>query len=77
LGTEQAEDILIYSDPKSPNQHFGAAITFDEKWIRMNISESTDPVNKFWLAKLHNKGLPANGTIFKVEFLISRQIGMD
>jgi prolyl oligopeptidase len=66
LGTEQSEDILIYSDPKNPNHHFGAAVTFDEKWIRMTISESTDPVNKLWLAKLDNKGLPANGTLSKV-----------
>ena len=29
----------------------------------MTVSESTDPVNKLWLAKLENKGLPVNGIL--------------
>jgi prolyl oligopeptidase len=66
LGTEQSQDTLIYSDPENPAQFFGAHVTFDGNWVVMSITENTDPINKFWLAKLDNKSLPANGTAYKV-----------
>jgi hypothetical protein len=66
LGTEQSEDTLIYSDPENPTQFFRALVTFDGNWVFMTISENTDPINKFWLAKLDNKSLPANGIAYKI-----------
>jgi hypothetical protein len=40
---------------------FGPVVTPDGEWLRMTISKSTAPVNKFWLAKLDGKSLPCNG----------------
>jgi len=65
LGTEQCEDVLIYTDPEHPNQFYGASVTFDGDWVQLYISESTAPVNKLWLAKLTKKGL-GQGTVVPI-----------
>lgn len=37
-------------------------VTFDGDWLLMVIAKDTAPVYKLWVAKLAEKGLPANGT---------------
>lgn len=61
LGTEQSEDILIYSDPDNPEYHFGAATTYDGNWVKMSISKDTSPVNKLWIAKVEGGTLRPDG----------------
>ncbi len=41
VGTPQAEDILIYHDPKYPQRNYGTDVTDDERFLILYQSEST------------------------------------
>ncbi|MBC8314117.1 MAG: S9 family peptidase [Bacteroidetes bacterium] len=41
VGTPQAEDVLIYQDPKYPQRNYGTDVTDDERFIILYKSEST------------------------------------
>ena len=57
LGTSQSEDILCYEAPDKPNWMCGAGITDDGDYAVLSISESTDPVNRLFIAALEGKGV--------------------
>ena len=61
LGTDQDEDILIYSDPDHPDYFYGVGMTFDGNWLQLTMSKDTAPVNKLWIAKVQGGALPADG----------------
>jgi prolyl oligopeptidase len=71
IGTDQSKDTLIYSDPENPELFYGGAyVTFDGEWLWMRITKSSDPVNKFWIAKLDNGALPSDCFPLLITFLI-------
>lgn len=61
LGTDQSEDVLIYTDPEHPDWGCSAYVTVDGNWVIMTVTNGTDPVNKLWIAKLDGHSLPTNG----------------
>ncbi|KAI9596043.1 prolyl oligopeptidase [Syncephalis fuscata] len=67
LGTPQSEDQIITALPEFPDQMPHAVITDDGRWLLMSISESCDPVNKLWFARLDEGGrVPQQLTFNKV-----------
>lgn len=42
IGTSQSDDKLIYEDKEHPLRYKGAALTEDERWLMLSISEGTD-----------------------------------
>jgi prolyl oligopeptidase len=48
LGSNQAQDLLIYEDKNHPLRYFNAGITEDEKYTFINISEGTSG-NEIWI----------------------------
>ncbi|MFW5820086.1 MAG: S9 family peptidase, partial [Bacteroidota bacterium] len=41
IGTSQEEDVLIYEDPENPVWSFNGEVTSDEKYLLINVYEST------------------------------------
>ena len=52
LGSSQDADILIVEVKKHPRYMFSSTVTEDEKYLIVTMSESTDPVNKLWIAEI-------------------------
>ncbi|MBK7762014.1 MAG: S9 family peptidase [Bacteroidetes bacterium] len=42
MGTAQSDDKLVYEDKEHPLRYKGAALTEDERWLMLSISEGTD-----------------------------------
>jgi hypothetical protein len=57
LGTSQESDVLCYEAPDHPNWMCGASVSDDGDYVVLSVSESTDPVNRLYVARLENKGL--------------------
>lgn len=51
VGTDQSEDKLFYKDPEHPEWGFSAGITEDDKYMIINVSESTSG-NAFYIKDL-------------------------
>ena len=49
IGTDQAEDELIYENPENPRWGFGITIVKDSEMKLLSISEGTDDRNKIYL----------------------------
>lgn len=54
IGTPQANDKIIYEDKQHPLRYKGAALTEDERWLMLSISEGTDGSDLLYL-DLKNK----------------------
>jgi len=52
IGTKQEDDILVYADAEHPQWIFGGEVSDDGEYLLMTSSESTDPVNRLYIAKL-------------------------
>ena len=48
IGTPQSEDIVIYQRPDQPRWGFGGGLTEDGKYLVIDVSEGTDPKNRFF-----------------------------
>ncbi len=59
LNTSQDDDILIYKSEEHANWMFGVETTRDGNYLIITVSESTAPVNRFYVSRL-NKAT-ANG----------------
>ncbi len=72
LGTDQAEDELIYEDPKTENQYFRAGVTEDEQYLVLYRSEGATVSNEIYLMDLENRaaGFEPMYTGFDAAYLI-------
>ncbi|KAI8837460.1 prolyl oligopeptidase [Chytriomyces cf. hyalinus JEL632] len=52
IGTDQSEDLLIYSDPENPTRMFGVSVSDCGRYLILNVSESCDPKNLVYVADL-------------------------
>lgn len=55
LGTEQAEDILIYERPDKKEWMFDADVTEDGRYLIISVSQGTDPKNLVFYQDLADK----------------------
>ena len=61
LGTDQSKDILVYEDTEHPLRYKGVAVSEDERWLLLSLSEGTDG------SELHFKDLKnPNQTSFQL-----------
>ena len=51
MGTDQSQDPLMFETPENPTWMSGASVSDDGDYILVSIAESTDPVNKLYIAK--------------------------
>jgi len=51
MGTEQSQDPLVFETLESPTWMSSAYLSDDGDYVLVSISESTDPVNKLYIAK--------------------------
>lgn len=42
IGTPQSQDVLIYEDTQHPLRYKGVALSEDERWLMLSLSEGTD-----------------------------------
>lgn len=54
LNTKQSEDVFVYEDKTNADHFVSASTSYDSQWIILTISGSCDPVNKVYLARLHD-----------------------
>ncbi len=52
IGTTPEDDPVVYQDPEHPDYHYGAEVSDDGDYLILTISESCDPVNKVYIAKM-------------------------
>lgn len=58
LGTEQAADKLVYEQPEHKEWQFGNSVTDDGKYLVIEVSKSTDDLNRVLYQKLDQAGAP-------------------
>ncbi len=58
VGTPQSQDVLIYERPDQKEWGFGAGVTDDGKYLTINVSQGTDPKNRFFYKSLAETGAP-------------------
>jgi len=56
VGTPQARDVLVYERPDQKEWGFGAQVTDDGKYLTINVSQGTDPKNRFFYKSLAETG---------------------
>lgn len=49
IGTPQSQDRLVYEDREHPLRYKGAALSEDERWLLLSISEGTDGSELFYV----------------------------
>lgn len=54
LGTPQQQDLVCFKDPEHPSRMFSAEVSDDGKYILLTVSESCDPKNLLYIARLHD-----------------------
>lgn len=52
VGTDQSEDVLIYSDQDHPEHMFSIEVSDCGSYAILSIGESCDPANKLYVAPL-------------------------
>ncbi|KAI0243945.1 hypothetical protein L0F63_005341 [Massospora cicadina] len=67
LETKQADDVLVFEDPSNPDHFVSASTSHDSQRLILTISCSCDPVNKVYLARLH-EGTQAEFSLEGVDF---------
>ena len=55
IGTKQDQDVLIYEDKENPDLMFDPMVSFDEKYLLVQISKDTNPVNLVKFAEISNE----------------------
>jgi prolyl oligopeptidase len=58
LGTEQAQDVLVYERPDQPDWGFGAQVTDDGRYVVMNVWLGTDRRNRVYYLDLRSATRP-------------------
>src|SRR5437588_673785 len=58
LGTEQAQDALVYERPDQPDWGFGAQVTDDGRYVVMNVWLGTDRRNRVYYLDLRSATRP-------------------
>ncbi|KAJ9065455.1 hypothetical protein DSO57_1019495 [Entomophthora muscae] len=67
LNTQQSEDVFVFEDKSNADHFVGASTSYDSQWIILTISGSCDPVNKVYLARLHD-GKSTNFSLESFDF---------
>jgi prolyl oligopeptidase len=58
IGTKQAEDALVYERKDHGDWGFSADVTDDGRYLVMNVSQGTDPKNRFFYKDLREEKSP-------------------
>ena len=58
IGTKQSEDPLIYERKDHSDWGFGASVTDDGRYLVINVSQGTDPKNRFYYKDLADEKNP-------------------
>ncbi|KAG9038600.1 hypothetical protein FRB95_000822 [Tulasnella sp. JGI-2019a] len=67
LGTDQSEDVLVFEDKENPTHLFGVNISEQNgRFLELHTSKDTNPVNKLWIADLHENQIGPNMKWHKV-----------
>jgi prolyl oligopeptidase len=53
IGTKQSDDVVCFKDPDHPSRMFSAVISDDGLYAILTVSESCDPKNLLYIAKLN------------------------
>jgi prolyl oligopeptidase len=61
LGTDPANDVLVFGDGHDPRTYFGAAVSRDGRWLVVSSSVGTAPRNDAWIADLGDPAGAAGG----------------
>jgi prolyl oligopeptidase len=56
LGTDQADDELVYARPDEPEWGFSPSVTDDGRYLVVHVWQGTDPRNRVYLADLEGRG---------------------
>lgn len=52
VGTDPAEDVMIFGEGRGKTQHYVADVTADGRWLTISATTGTDPSTDIWLADL-------------------------
>ncbi len=57
LGTDPAEDVLVFGEGRKHTEYYGASVSRDGRWLQVSASEGTEPRNDLYLADLTTSSL--------------------
>ena len=57
LGTDQADDVLVYDRPDQPEWHLHPQVSHDGRWLIITIHRGTDPTSRVHIAELTDTGI--------------------
>jgi prolyl oligopeptidase len=52
LGTDPAEDVLVFGDGRDKTTYYGVSVSMDGRWLSVSAASGTAPRNDLWLADL-------------------------
>jgi prolyl oligopeptidase len=67
IGTKQSEDPLVYERKDHPDWGFGAGVTDDGRYLVINVSQGTDPKNRFFYKDLADEKNPVVELLNKLD----------
>ena len=56
VGTDQADDVVVYARPDEPEWGFSPWVSHDGRWLIVTVWQGTDPRNRLHVADLHGDG---------------------
>jgi prolyl oligopeptidase len=59
LGTEPADDVLIFGEGQEKTSYYGVTVSMDGRWLVIGASAGTAPRNDLWLADLSASSVEA------------------
>ncbi|MDQ1714063.1 MAG: prolyl oligopeptidase, partial [Frankiaceae bacterium] len=70
VGTDPADDVLIFGEDQDKTSFFGGGVSTDGRWLVVSATEGTAPRNDLWIADLH-------ATSPEKPVLVPIQVGVD
>ncbi|MDQ1701203.1 MAG: prolyl oligopeptidase [Frankiaceae bacterium] len=75
VGTDAADDVLIFGDDQDKTAFFGGGVSTDGRWLVVSATEGTAPRNDVWIADLHATG-PERPALVPVQVGVDAQTGL-
>lgn len=57
VGTDPAEDVLVFGDGLDKTNYYGVSVSMDGRWLSIGAASGTAPRNDLWLADLSSSSL--------------------
>jgi prolyl oligopeptidase len=68
VGTDPADDVLVFGEGHDPRTYFGASVSRDGRWLQVSAAVGTAPRNDLWIADLERPGVERREAVERPAF---------